>query len=180
MKNIWKWILGVVLVLVVVAGLVGVTFVIQTRLGANFTQRAFPAAQAIAPNSDGKTPAVQGQAPAQYPGPDFRNGRSPMRGGFRGERQPMMGGRGAGFLPFHGGMPFGLGFMILGGLMRLIPLVLLGLLFYFAYWLGKRSNVVSPVAAPPAPVSAPAHACAKCGESVQDDWNHCPNCGKKQ
>ena len=82
---------------------------------------------------------------------------------------PMMGYRS--FLPFGGGlMLFGM------GLVRLIPLVLLGLLVYGAYRYGmKRSSTINPPPAAPVPVRT----CPKCGYAVQDGWNHCANCGKK-
>ena len=41
------------------------------------------------------------------------------------------------FMPFG----FGIGFMLLGGLLRLLPLALFGLLLYGMYQLGKRSGL---------------------------------------
>ncbi len=164
MKNIWKWILGIVLVLVVIAGLVGAAFVVRNIMVANLANRQVRATQGTAPNPPG------GISP--------RNG--PMQRGFPGwrgpGRQPMLGGRGFGFGPFHGALPFGPGLFLLGGLMRLVPLALLALLVAGAYLLGKRARV------PAAAVAAPAttHACQKCGEAVQDGSKYCPNCGKKQ
>jgi hypothetical protein len=79
----------------------------------------------------------------------------------------MMGARG--FSPFGGMMSFGGGFMTLGWL---FPLVLVGLLAYGAYRLGKRTL---PTEAP----RTPAAACPKCGQPVQDGWNHCASCGRK-
>jgi len=67
-------------------------------------------------------------------------------GGMRG---PMMGGRG--FSRFGGWMPFGLGFMFLGGLLRLIiPLGVLALVAWLFYQLGRRSGT-SNVQSSPAP-----------------------------
>lgn len=91
--------------------------------------------------------------------------------GYYGFQHPMMGGRG--FSPFGGMMSFGGGFMMLGWL---VPLALVGLLAYGAYYLGKRN--LPPVAPPQAPL-APSAACPKCGQPVQAGWNHCASCGKK-
>lgn len=126
MKNFWKWILGIVIVLVVLFGLgVGARLLLANVL-----------------------PAAAG---------DYH--------GF----MPMMGGRGVEH--FFGRMPFGGGFMRLGGL---VPLLLLGLLVYGAYWLGKRKTPsVTPLATPSTAV------CPQCGQPVQVDWNHCASCGEK-
>jgi hypothetical protein len=171
MKNIWKWILGIVLVVVILAGLAGAAFAVHNRMAANMANRQispFPA----------KTPGPQtGESPRNVP----------QRGGFPGwyqpGRPPMRDGGRFGFSPFRGGLrshgAFFFGpFMILGGLMRLIPLALLVLLVIGAYLLGKRTNVGSAAAAVVAPV--PTHPCPKCGEPVQDGSKYCPSCGKKQ
>jgi hypothetical protein len=103
----------------------------------------------------------------------------------------MIGGdRHGGFMPFHDASPFhhggsrfyGPGFMILGGLMRLVPLALLALLLVVAYQLGKRANMLGATAPAlaSAPAPSPTHPCPKCGSPVQDDWTYCPACGKKQ
>lgn len=85
-------------------------------------------------------------------------------GAFGGFRPHMMGFR------VLGGMhPFG-GFMRLGGL---LPLILVGLLAYGAYWLGKRNHATTQT---PLPVAAK---CANCNQPVQPGWNNCPNCGEK-
>ena len=144
MNKTWKWILGILIVLVIVAALVTLAFVFHNRIGEGVGLRNFPD---------------------------------------RDWRHPMMGYRG--MLPFAGGwMFFGM------GLVRLIPLVLLGLLVYGAYRLGTRKSSASTAAStavtPPVPPVPPelvvpaTHACAKCGSTVQDDWKNCPYCGKKQ
>jgi hypothetical protein len=142
MKNTWKWILGIILVLVVVAALVAVPFVMRNYMAANFNQ-----------------PSVRNTTPANPQNPGFNNG--PMMRGFNqqgrgpnGFRGPMMGG-GRNFQ--RGFMPFGFGLMFLGGLFHLaIPLLLLGLLLFGVYQLGKSTGirsvqVVTPVAAPAEP-----------------------------
>jgi zinc-ribbon domain len=125
MKNFWKWVLGIVIVLVVLFGLgIGA----RLLLG-NFMPHA--------------------------------------RVGFEGFRSPMMGGRGFNH--------FGGGFMLLGWL---IPLVLVGLLAYGAYWLGQRKSSANQTPLPPVE-PAPVRTCTKCGQQIQEGWNNCPNCGKK-
>ncbi len=130
MKKVWKWILGILIVLVIVAALVALAFVFRNDIGWHIVSRDLP-------NRDW--------------------------------HHPMMGYRS--FPPFGGGlMLFGM------GLVRLIPLVLLGLLVYGAYRYGmKRSSTVNPPPAAPAPIRN----CPKCGFVVQGGWNHCANCGKK-
>lgn len=156
MKNIWKWVVGIVLVVVIVGGLVGAAFVLHNTMAANFSARAnLPAGSApnVRPN-----PGVPG-------GPGFF--RPGMRGRFPGNGGPMMFGRGFGFSPV---------FFLFGGLTRLVPLALVILLIVGAYLLGKRAQpAVAPAAAP-----LPTHACPKCGNAVQDDSKYCPSCGKKQ
>ena len=71
-------------------------------------------------------------------------------------------GGGRGFSRFGGFTPFGLGFMFLGGLLRLIPLALFGLLLYGVYQLGKRAGVRSTTPAP-VPVSTQAEPPAATG-----------------
>lgn len=165
MKNIWKWIIGIVLVVVVVAGLAGAIFVVHNRMAARFAIQQERIAQGTPGPEKGP---ITGQG---FPG-WHQPGREPM-GGFG----PFHHGYGYGDSQFHRGrLPFGPGFMILGGLMRLVPLALLALLVVGAYLLGRRANVVSVATA----ASVPTHACPKCGEPVQDGSKYCPNCGKKQ
>jgi hypothetical protein len=163
MKNILKWILGIILALIVVAGLAGLIFVAHKKVSMNIVyERPRPNHPAW------ETP---------------RNG--PMEDQSFGERKPM-GDRKDRFMPFHRPFPFhhrgfghhfyGPGFLMLGGLMQLIPLAVLALLLVGAYQLGKRENVVAAANLTP----VPAHPCPKCGNNVQDDWKYCPSCGKKQ
>lgn len=90
MKNIWKWILGILVVLAIVA----VPFVLHYTLGYNF-------GPGMMRNFNGQGPMMNGW-----------NGRAPGQefNGFRGG--PMMGGRRSGF-GFFGPLVF------LGGLVRL-------------------------------------------------------------
>ena len=152
MKKAWKWIIGIILVLVVVGALVAVPFVMRNYMAANFSFRA--TTQQTAPGATPQAPGANPQAPDGFRGPMMRGNNNGQQGqfpgGFDGRRGPMMGG-GRGFSRFGGFAPFGLGFMFLGGLLRLIPLALFGLLLYGVYQLGKRSGMRSTLS--PAPVS---------------------------
>src|SRR4051812_10124962 len=119
-KNFWKWIFGIELFGEVLAGLAGAAFTVHNMMAEKMANR-----QVVINPVPRRTPGLQGED-----GP--RNGNGPMQGEFRGWRAPgrpsMRAGGRFGFSPFHAGapfhrpFPFGPGFMILGGLMRLIPL----------------------------------------------------------
>lgn len=153
MKNIWKWVLGIVLTLILAAGLFGLGFLFRTRVATNFAPRS---------------PIVQME---RFPG--WRGDRMDMpRGG------PMM-------MHQFGRGPFLPGMMFFGFIGRLLPLALLALLLYAAYRLGKGRSapLPAPVAVsetPPTPPAPSTHSCTTCGNAVQDEWKHCPNCGEKQ
>jgi len=119
MSKTWKWILGIVLGLVVLAG---VGFAAAYFFG--FGHMVFRVG-----------PAYSGHPMMDNYG--FGN-RGPAEG-FRNFRHPMMGGRG--FYP--------LGFFFLGGLLRLIlPLAVLAAVGYFSYKKGKMdgaANALAPI-----------------------------------
>jgi hypothetical protein len=109
MNKTWKWILGILLVLVIVGAFVAIGYAWQTRAFAITSYRSMPF---------------------------DRDWNSPMQRGNDGWNLPMMrndqhyrmlGGRG--FTPFGG-------FFLLGGLAKLV--IFFGLL-YGAYWLGRRN-----------------------------------------
>jgi hypothetical protein len=82
----------------------------------------------------------------------------------------MMGAGRGGFN--RGFSPFGFGFMFLGGLLRLIPLVLFGLLLFGVYQLGKRAGmraIPAPAPAPSQPAPVPAQP-----ERIAADENNQP------
>ncbi len=167
MKKIWKWILGILIVLVVIAGLVGLVFVVRNHtIAANFRP------------GYGFQPQQRGNVPPQGGNTQPRNWNGPMMRGGNNFEGPMMGGRGFGFSRYDR-MPFFGGGFLFGGLMQLIPLALLALVFYGAYLIGKNSVKPVAVAATAAP-SIATHACASCGAAVQDGSKFCPNCGEKQ
>ncbi len=151
MKKAWKWILGIIIVLVIVAAVVAVPLLRQNymaaRIPANSTN-TLPQGRGWNGNGNG-----DGNSWNMMPG----YGNQQRQGGFNGRGGPMMGG-GRGF---GGGFsPFGFGFMFLGGILRLIPWILLGLILWGVYQLGRRSglraNQVTPVASVPAAAAAPA------------------------
>ena len=176
MKKVWKWVIGIVIALVIVAALVAGAILMRNHY-ANLTN--------IAKYS---VPGVQ------VPDNDFGRrfpGMRPFRDdgwGWRG--MPMLG---PGMMGFGRHFPF---FNFLGGLFCLgvLALLVLGII-----WLVRvlrkpaaSSTVIVPAAAPvptAAAMAAPSaepvapvaevHPCPKCGEPVQEGWNHCPNCGKK-
>jgi hypothetical protein len=150
MKNIWKWILGILVVLIVVAALVAVPFVMRGRMIANYgpgnlaqqsqsgtwngpMMRGF--------NRNGQNDDGQQQGPGGYGYQNFYH-------------QGMMGRRGFGHM--GGFFAFSPVMMIFGGLLRLAGLALFGLLLFGVYMLGKRSGtrstpVPAPVSTEPAP-----------------------------
>src|SRR3972149_3362486 len=157
MKNIWKWILGIVVVLLVVAGLVGLAFELRNRMSVNIVQKAVPNSQTWHGPMNGRIPGERG---------------GPMWPG----RAPRMGDHGFG----RGFGPFAPGLMFFGMLGRLVPIAILILLLYGAYRLGKRTVPVTAAAAPAPPLAIQTHPCPKCQNPVQDDWKHCPICGETQ
>jgi len=167
MKTVWKWILGIVIVLVVVGLVIGAIFIWQHRPA--FSMRSAPFAyrqyQQSAPNAQGTPNPQNNQSKPTSPNATTPN-KPMMPRGFGYGRGPMMTGRGFGYGPMMGGGGFGYGSMMMqrgfspfffgfSMMFGLVKLVLLGLLLYGAYWLGRRSvmPVVAPVA--PAPVSDP-------------------------
>ena len=126
MKNIWKWIIGVVVVLVVLAA---VGF---------FASRYFvPRATRVDRFETLRPPALENyeREGKRVPGFDYDHYRSPM-GGFN-RRVPMHGF----FMPIP--------FMFFGGFLRLIfPLVVLGAVGYFSYQKGKKDGAAEALAAP--------------------------------
>jgi len=120
MSKTWKWILGIVLGLVILAG---VGFLAANFFG--FGHMSFWG------------------RPAYYGHPmmdDYGFGNRAPMDDFRNFRHPMMGGRG--FYPLGG-------FFLLGGLLRLIfPLGVLALVAYFSYRAGKKAGMNVALATP--------------------------------
>ena len=187
MSKVWKWIIGIVIVLVVAALVVGGVFMLRSRMGgiASVVQSNRPGVQV--PN---------GQNPFGNNGPNNNQGQRGGPGMMPGFRQFGGGGWGRGGYPMRGPGMMGFGRMmpfagIFGGLfcLGLVALVIVGIVLLVNR--NKPAQVAAPVAvvAPANPaaaevtVAAPmvsTHSCKKCGETVQDNWKVCPYCGKKQ
>jgi len=166
MKKVWKWVIGIVVVLVILAVLAGGAFLLRSHmmnvLGVARTSRPgtqLPGYPLLpAPNN-----GTNGNGVRRFPGiMPYGN---------------YMGGRG--MLGFGRSLPFGgfFGCLISLGVLALIVLAIL--------WLVR--NLRRPVVVAAAPVAAgypvvPAvatHPCQKCAEPVQENWKFCPNCGEK-
>jgi hypothetical protein len=132
MSNVWKWVLGVLGVVIVVGLVAGAVFLWRAR--------AFDGGvRAYAPGTFEKQVAP-GQPGDPQPYGDFR--RYHMQG--YGGGAPMMGQQYAygpgGFSPMGGGLMFG------GGLFHmLIPLGLVALIAYVFYQMGKRVGMAAAI-----------------------------------
>jgi hypothetical protein len=177
MKKVWKWVIGIVIVLVVVGVVVGGALMLRNHYANVVSYRISPQPGWQIPGNDDDQNGV-----SRYPGmmPYGRND-----GGWHG-----MGMRGPGMMRF-GGMS------LFGGLVRgVFSLGFLALVVLGIVWLVNRlrrpampANAVASVAPVSGPASdapavevAPAAAvrtCPKCGHAIEVDWKHCPNCGKR-
>jgi hypothetical protein len=128
MRKIWKWVLGIVLVLMLVGAMFAIGFAWRTHTFSMVSYRDMPYGR-------------EGNGPMMQPGNEGW-GRQPMMYGRNGGERSMMGGRGF--------QHFGGGFSPLGGLVKLA--VFIGLL-YGAYWLGKRNARITLDPKPAAPVA---------------------------
>jgi hypothetical protein len=165
MSKVWKWIIGILIVLVVAAVVVGGVVMVRNRtfmanrvrpmtFGTGQTRpnlQGMPVAPG-APNAQG-TPSVPNTAPNGQNRPMMPygfNGQHPSMGGWS-HRGPMM-ERGS-----HFGM-LGMGFLFLGGMVfSIVPLVILALVAFLFYQLGKRAGLnevknQSPASGEPTPV----------------------------
>ncbi len=139
MKNLWKWILGILIGLLVLGAILAAPLVLRGAFGGNFAPAVYQPGWRVPMHP--------------FDGRDFdRQGwRMPMRpfdGRIFDRFGPMMGERGfSGFTPFFGGL------MLLGGLLRLVvPLGILALVAWLAYQQGKKAGMAS---APARAASAP-------------------------
>jgi len=148
MSRTLKWVLGILAVLVVIAVVGGVVWAWQSH-ALMITYRP----NAVQPKAQPAPGVPNGQNPPFGRGPRGfgQRGYGPMNGfGFRG---PMMRGMG-GMMRFG---PFGMGMFFLGGLLRLfVPLVILALVAFLFYQLGRRSGLAhAPVVhSEPAPAQS--------------------------
>jgi hypothetical protein len=183
MKPIWKWVIGIVAGLVVVAAVVGGLILVRNfralRPMAYQVQRVQPGQPSVPWRT---TPPTQPSLPGQRvrPGQPTQPGQQVPPFGYRYPLGPGYGVRGFGMM--GGMMPVGgfflglvggffVGFFVLG----LLVVLVLGIL-----WLNKTYSI-SQQAPAPAPVPLiEMRACVNCGKAVQADWRNCPYCGRKQ
>ena len=149
MKKVWKWVIGIVIGLVVLAVLVGVGFLV---FGGFHAVRI----------ENGYTRGWSQQGPEMMP-----------YNGFGGHMRGLgMMGRG-GMLPF-GGFIAGLiclGFIVLivFGIFWLVR----------ATRKSTHLDSPAPLTTPAAMSAPLMDTCQKCGKPIQADWKNCPYCGKK-
>jgi hypothetical protein len=149
MKKVWKWIIGIVLGLVVLAVLVGVGFMVRSNFHVY-------------------------RAEAQVPRGFFQRGPQMMPyGGFGSHmRGPMMG---HGMIPFGGFF----GGLLCLGFLALVVLGIIWLVRRLRTPKLVDVPTAVPAAIPTAMPAAIVNSCKKCGRPLQDDWKVCPYCGKK-
>jgi hypothetical protein len=139
MRNIWTWVIGIVILLALIA----IPFVLHYAPGYNF---GFGAPRTVyswhAPLQDGQR--------SWEPGPmwgGFDDQRAPLMG-HRGWRAPLFGHHGFGYFPFFSPFMFVIG---------LLKLIIFGFLLYGAYWLGRHNARIvmspSPAASEPGELS---------------------------
>ena len=149
MKKVWKWIIGIVIGLVVLAVLVGAGFLVFGHYHAVRIE-------------NGSTRGWSQQGPGLMPSH-----------GFGGQI------RGPGMMGHGGMMPFGgfIGGLVCLGFLALIGIGIFWLVRATRKptSVDSPASTTTP-AAMPAPVM---EACKKCGKPIQSDWNNCPYCGKK-
>lgn len=181
MSKVWKWILGVIAVIVIVGVVVGAVFLWRSHASFSMTTRVTRQGQNL-PNAPAGPGTQNGQQYGQKGQNNVPNGQNNLPGnrnytpwgpragmpGWRGNGMrgyggfgPMMKGGERGFSRFGGGfgpvgmfMPFGFGLFFLGGLLRwIIPLGVLVLVAFLFYQMGKNAGLAA--AAKPAPASEP-------------------------
>jgi flagellar basal body-associated protein FliL len=151
MKTVWKWILGILIVLVVVAALVGGFVMMRNYRMTTFAQRYQQFSQRV-PSGTPAPKAPNGQSTPNAPANPGTPNRPMMGRGFGFGRGPMTMGRGP-MMMGHGYNQFGrsrssgssgmIVFMFLGlvGLIILLAVVA-GVAFVF-YKLGKSAGISS-------------------------------------
>jgi hypothetical protein len=200
MSKVWKWIIGILIVLVVAAVVVGGVVMVRNRtfMASRVRPMTFGTGQ-TRPNFQG-TPVAPGAPNAQgtpnVPAAPNGQNRPTMPYGYNGQNRPMMpygyNGQNRPMMPYgyngqnrpmtpygfngqnhpmggwsgrgpmmergsHFGM-LGMGFIFLGGMLfSIVPLVILALVAFLFYQLGKRAGInsvknQSPSSSEPAPV----------------------------
>jgi hypothetical protein len=153
MKKVWKWIIGIVVGLVVLAVLVGVGFMVRGHFYASRVQVVNPR-------------GFYQRGPELMP----FGGNGYMRG-------PGM--MGYGFNPI-GGIMGGLLFL---GFLALVVLGIIWLVRSLrtpkTVAVAAAMPVETPAVTPAVMPAVIGNTCKKCGKPLQDDWKVCPHCGKK-
>jgi TRAP-type C4-dicarboxylate transport system permease small subunit len=152
MTRTWKWIIGILIGLLVLAVIFAAPFGMR-QLAGNYAQQ-FPAGGYELGFDQNLGPGMMGR------GADNLYWHSSMMYQNPG---------------FVGSMMYGPGFFFLGIFRLIIPLAVVGLAIYGVVALFRR-NQTPVVAAEVAPV-ATARTCASCGKPAQADWKNCPYCG---
>jgi hypothetical protein len=152
MKKVWKWIIGIILGLVIIAVLVGVAFMVKSHFYGYCAESFGPR------NFSNRGPDYFERGPGMMP----YGGYGHMRG---------TGMMGYGFSPFGG---------IFGGLISLgfLALVVLGVI-WLVNRLRTPQRVEVPAVIPAAVPVEIVKPCKQCGRPLQDEWKVCPHCGKK-
>jgi hypothetical protein len=165
MNKSWKWVIGIVVVVVILAALVGVGFVIRNNMYILRGQAQ------INPGNPGRGPEIRPYGGYGYPerGPEMM----PYGGFGYHMRGPSM--MGFGWRLFGG---------LIGGLFMLGFLVLAVLGIIWLVGRGRTQRPIAATAAAPAGTSPSVPAvinasCQKCGRPLEAEWKVCPYCGKK-
>ena len=177
MKKVWKWILGILIGLVVIAVVLGAGYMVARRARTVMWMRESRLAQ--------RGNVEQGEPWQAMPGQRNQGQNKPGQNG-RGQNGPWNFGRDDMPMRYYGGMgfrPFG-GLMLVGRLVGgVFRLAILGLVIFLAVTLALRQKQVKKSlpanAAQPAAelTEAAGMACPHCAREIQADWKHCPHCG---
>jgi TRAP-type C4-dicarboxylate transport system permease small subunit len=152
MSKTWKWIIGILIGLLVLAVIIAIPFGMH-QLAGNYALQ-YPANGFERGFDRGFGPGMMGRGADNF---YWHHSMMYQNPGFVG---PMM---------------YGSGFFFLGIFRLLIPLAVVGLAIYGVVALFRR-NPTPAAAAEVAPV-VPTRTCSSCGKPAQDDWKNCPHCG---
>jgi hypothetical protein len=162
MKRVFKWVIGILIGLVLIAVVLGAGYMVSRRFAGVSWMRENRLAQ--------RGDFDQGTPWQNMPGQN-------MQRNFGRNAMPMYYYGGRGFRPFGGLMFIG---RLVGGAFRL---ALLGLVIFFAVTLALRPRQTKQTAATSnaAPAAEATQAavlnCPHCAREIQADWKHCPYCG---